>query len=428
MTSLSRLPTEDLPAQSLRRSLLDMVGHLSVVMVFNLVSYGLRFALTILIAREWGPSFYGQVALVMSMGSLMFIPLALGQHSVMYKYLPTAEDDHKNALMWTVLTINIVICSTLSVILLLLQPLVTGQLQIEPVFWVLAIMLAIGNNFQALSESLLRGQQKFSTIGWAKLISTLILLAMVLSLLFRDLSNLPLFIGAFFFSTIVFSILALLQSGLKRVTLNKAFFHTAIRYGAVVMVNQVIIALMFDGDLILLSSSLTTAQLGIYAAHLGILKQLFFIFFVEIFCVVFLPTLAKLDRKELLRWLLRMGLVGVICVYGLSFMALMVILFLFGDDFSFQLPLVAIGAAGITAFTVFQMLNHILTMEGRTGARRAFIAVLCCLPVFFLGLPYAANNYGIIGALSSATMIYTLLIGTTLIALNRQFTNNVVSD
>ena len=428
MTVLPSHRIDDLPAQSLRRSLLAMVGHLSVVMVFNLVSYGLRFALTILIAREWGPSLYGQVALVMSMGSLMFIPLALGQHSVMYKYLPTAENEQKNGLMWTVLTINVVICTTLSVILLLLQPVVTSQLQIEPVFWMLAIVLAIGNNFQALSESFLRGQNKFWAIGWAKLISTLILLAMVVTLLFRDISNLPLFIGASFASTIVFSILAFLQAGLKRFSVNKSFLRTAMRYGSVVMVNQLIIALMFDGDLILLSTSLTPTQLGIYAAHLGILKQLFFIFFVEIFCVVFLPTLAKLDRKELLRWLSRTGPIGVICVYGLSFMALTVILFLFGDEFSFRLPLVAIGAAGITAFTVFQMLNHILTMEGRAGARRAFIAVLCCLPAFLLGLPYAANHYGIIGALSAATMIYTLLIGTTLVALKGQFSNQVVSE
>jgi len=66
-------------------------------------------------------------------------------------------------------------------------------------------------------------------------------------------------------------------------------------------------------------------------------------------------------------------------------------------------------------------------MEGRTGARRAFSAVACCLPLFLIALPYASLHYGIIGALSATSATYAMLILTTSLALKRQFMNKDVS-
>jgi O-antigen/teichoic acid export membrane protein len=387
----------------------SLLGSISIVFVFNLSTYAARFLVTIFVARHWGPELYGTIALVMSIASMLFIPMAWGQHNTMYKHLPTTPTQRHSTMMWSVLLSNAVIIGLVVATLLFGYQVAIEPLKISLPVWNLAILLAIGNNYQAITEAFLRGKEKFATIGVLKVVSTVVSLAVIIGLLVFNVRSYVGFVFAFAGGMVCFSLLALTQISLKRPKLSLPFIKRSLTYGSVLMVNQIITAVIFEGDVIVLNYLLSKADLGLYAAYLGIVKQLFFIFFVEIFCVVFLPMLANLNREKVFELLSRYSWLIFIGVGLLAGIALFVIISLFGEQYRQSFSYVAISATGIAFFTLFQIYNHLLTMEGNQGARWALVAVVISLPVFFTVIPLLASTYQLKGALIGTASIYCLL-------------------
>jgi O-antigen/teichoic acid export membrane protein len=390
-------------------SLIKLMGQVSTVMVFNLVAYAARFAVTIFVARQWGPTVYGNIAVVMSLASLLFLPMAMGQHNVMYKYLPNATAKDRGPLMWTILFGNLVVVALVATLFWLGQSWIRNPLELSAGLWGLAMLLAVANNYQAISESFLRGQKRYSDIGFLKLLSTAASLTVVVALLLTNQVSISGFVFAFALGLFLFSVFAIWRSKPGPIHLKPELLKMAWPFGATILISQFSTALLFDGDLILLSSVLSADALGQYAAYFGLVKQLFFIFFVEIFCVVFLPTIASMDRRKLSSTLVRWTPVVFLVVVILSGSALWIILNLFGSQYVLKPLYLLICSVGISFFTLFQIDHHLLTMNGRSGAKVAMIPVLVLLPVFLYSIPMSATKFGLIGALCATASIYALM-------------------
>ena len=405
-----------------------LLSQLSIVLGFNLTSYALRFSVTVVIARELGPAFYGSLAFIMSLSALLFLPLAMGQHSVMYKYLSTAESDQRNERMWTVLAGNMLFVLLIGSALFACSEWIERWFGIDQSFWSIGILLAVGNNFQAISESFLRGQSRFLTIGVARLASTIFMVITMMVVLLQSQPNVFWVAVVFSLGTFTFSLMALLRAGLRRPEFNRSFYGLSVKYGGSMMLGQILVAVLFEGDILLLKGFLTESDLGLYAAHLGLLKQIFFIFFVEIFCVVFLPALAKANRSSIWETGKAYLPIAILTLYSLSFIALTLLLRLFGHGFSGSWLYTVLGSAAITLFTFFQLANHLLTMDGGRAARIGSIAVACCLPFFIVGLPWGAAQYGLTGALASITLVYGAMLMVTLFALKSYYSDRLIRE
>lgn len=401
---------------------------MSIIFIFNLTAYILRFIVTIFVARSWGPVEYGKISLILSLGAFLFFPVIMGQHNAMFKYLPNSDETRHRGLIFTVLVSNGMIAAGVVVVYFLIYPLIIRPLKIDLPIWRLAILMAVANNYQALTESFLRGKKLFKPIGILKIVNALVFLIVVTGVLVTGVKESAWFIGAFAAGMAVFSVITLGYLKIKPVIPDSGFGKKSLHYGFFVMINQLVTSLIFNGDLVIMNYFLSGKDLGFYVAYQGLIKALFFLFFEEIFAVVFLPNIAKMNRKKLFRTLSKFDLLIVAAIAVLAGLALAIILALYGNKYVFNIMYLLISASGIGFFAMFQIYNHVLTMEGKTGAKRAFTGVLLIIPFFLVLLSVLTSRFGLSGAVISISTVFFLLYVVFKIMLGRWFAKKEEGD
>jgi len=385
------------------------LGQISTVFWFSIVVYIARFSVTILVARTWGPSYYGKVALVMSIGSLLYFLFAMGLPNAMYRQLPRSPERRHNQLIWTTLVANSINALCLASLLVAIYSWVAAPISIPKESWYLGILLALANNYGAITEAFLRGKKLFHKIGVFKVVGTVATVGLTLFLLEQNLDHYPFLIYSFMLGLFVSALVTVRHLKVEATGFSSRIAKAFYSYGFFLAFGQLLTALIFEGDIILLNHFLSHEELGKYAAYMGLVKQLFFVFFIEIFCVVFLPSIANADRAKAVSVIKRFRVVIFFGVALLAAMALVVVISLFGSQYELNWLNVLITAMGIGFFTLFQLFNNLLAMDSKRGANRALICIAISLVGFLLIVPPLASNQGLTGAITGVALSYFVL-------------------
>ena len=407
----------------------SFVKSLGGLFVFNRLSSVLMMFIGIMTARILGPVEYGKIGLVGSVAGFLYIPILMGANNSMYKYLPECGAGQCQKLMNTALIGNILTAAFWGGIFFSAGPLAAKYFHIPPQIWQLGVGFTIILTFNTLTESFLRGQKKYTTIATIKFSSTAIFFLMIL-LLFLCLPNLKADFSTFYFcnisSQIFFIAWAIWRAGIRltKFQISWPVVRQIYSLGTIVMVNMLLTAIINSSDIFIVNYFYPGRAVGLYNVYQGFVKNLFTVMFFEVFAVVFLPTIATMDKTVLYQKFNRYiyWFIPIITVITGIMTALTVLMF--GKEYTLSLVYIVLVSLSIGLYSVFQMFNCIFSMEGNQGAKLCLIPLAVTVPCSLLLQFFLTKFWGITGMMIAVllTNLMLVFIFKVVIAYRHKFT------
>ena len=391
----------------------EFVANLSAVAVLNAGAFFLQFCALLLIGRAWGPALYGRVTLVGNITALLFIPFSLGMNNAMYRLLPVTAKERHGALVDTAAVGNLITSACLGLVLLLGHGLVARGLSIPFDVWAWAVVYSAATNFVCLFESFLRGKRRFAEIGKLRLLSAALFFAAVLIFVgARGERSLGYYYGPYiliYALVFVSGVIVLLRISFSR--FQWRLYREMIRYGLAMMGSVLFTALIYNSDVIVLTRLLgDPEQVGVFAAYQGVVKLAFYVGFHEIFTVVFLPTIARLDGQAVFRHVERLALWIAGGVFLAASLVIVTSLWVFGGRYVFSPLYWVLSSASIALLAVFQLYNATLSMEGEAGARTSLFVALIVLPGALALQVVLTRSWGVPGMMAAILLTNLCLL------------------
>jgi O-antigen/teichoic acid export membrane protein len=385
--------------------------NVGTVFVFKALSLLLTLVIYVLCAREFGAAGWGQTAIVNTWAGLMLIPLTFGLFHGVVKEVPVSKPEESRELMGTALVSTLAISVFLAILLAVSAPLIEQILGYPRLHWYWAIGSALSICWYIVSESFLRGRQMFYQIGLFKLFAAVVLLVGSLYMIYvMDIRSLESFILPFAAGNILFFVLTLASSRLGPIRVSREAWKKLFGFGAFQMLTWLFSTILFNSDLLLVAQFGTDSETGLYAVYQNNVRMLCTILFHDVFAVVFLPMIAKMDKQQIDRQIVRYCIPIGGAIFVGSFVMTICLVLLFGKTFPLVWTYVLLTAAGVTLNMLYLLMTAVISLDGTSAARLALRSLILPLPVL-LALQYVAIAYwGIQGG-----MVYVILLNSVLI-------------
>jgi O-antigen/teichoic acid export membrane protein len=383
--------------------------------IYNRLASVFSAVISIITARFLGPAEFGRIGLVGNMSTFIFIPILIGAHNSLYKFLPDSGEEQRQKLMSTAFVGSIITSVFFGGIFFGLTPVISKSIHILPGIWRMGVMFTIVLAFSIITESFLRGQMKYSTIGKLKLAGTGVFFILIL-LFFLVLTKKKADFITFYLCNIVsimfFVLLAIWKSGVQ-IRKSNLSWNTAKQIyslGTIVMINMFFIAILNSSDLFMVNYLYPGRDVGIYNVYQGFVKNLFAIIFFEVFAVIFLPTIASMDKTILhqkinkcIYWLLPVivFLTGIITALTV---------FMFGKEYVLSFTYIILVSLSIGLYAIFQIDNCIFSMEGNQGAKLCLIPLAVTTPLSLFLQFFLTKLWGITGMMTAVLITNLMLV------------------
>jgi O-antigen/teichoic acid export membrane protein len=377
-------------AASLRQSLArhltgrprELLRSLGILFAYNRVGAVFTAAAGILAARWMGPTEFGRIGLVAQVAAVAALVTILGAHSSMYRFLPSAQPSERDLLQGSALTGSLLGTLALGLVYLALRSHLDGLLRIPLSVWDLAAAASGVLGATMLTESFLRGQQRFTLIARLRFASALTFFgAFLLLFVFLRRVDARSYFAALLGSQVLFSALALSWGGLGRPRASPAGLRQVFGYGFINTLSALLLMAFTSSDLLVVNYFLPPRELGVYNMYQGAIRGQFSALFFEVFCVVFIPTIASMDKLEVHRKFRRMiPLLFAGVALGAGCLVLVGV-WLAGSDYPLGAGYVLLTAAGVASVAIFQIYSAILSMEGVRGAWLCLAPLAAGLPI-----------------------------------------------
>jgi O-antigen/teichoic acid export membrane protein len=378
----------------------ELLRAMAILFAYNRIGAVFTVAIGILAARWMGPLEYGKVGLVVQLASIASLLLLAGAHASMYRFLPSADGPERSVLQGSALAGAGLVTLALGALYLALRARMDGLLHIPLLAWDLAAALSFSSGATTLVESFLRGRRRFTLIARLRFASAMAFFATVM-LLFAGVRRMSvgLYFGGLLGAQLLFSFLALTAGGLGPLRASRAGLRQVFGFGLLNTSSALLLVLFGSSDLLIVNSLLPAGDLGVYNIYQASIRGQFSALFFEVFCVVFIPTIATMDKLDVHR---RFQKAIPLLFAGVSLAAaglLVVGVWLAGPRYPLDLRYVALAAAGVATTAVFQISSAILSMEGVRGARLCLLPIAAALP-FSAGLQlWFTRRLGLTGAM-----------------------------
>lgn len=395
------------------QSFKDFLINFNEVLIYKIIASLFATIVMIITARTITPSEFGQLGIINTLSNLFFVPMLLGVHNSMYKYLPTSGETERSELIFYS-TLGGALSISLSVAVFLgIFPFLVRQLNISNYLWETGVIMTVLVCSNVLSESYLRGEKLFNAICKFKLIASIAnFLLVVLFYLGFHQKNWRYYFLSLAASQILFTLLALIRLKIKILTaFNWEIIKKIYRYGINSSLSTFLGGFIFLSDVFFVNYFCSPEKVGMYNAYQGFIKNTFSVFFYDVFLVVFLPLIAQSNYNQLVKKKIRVYLpVILIVIITGSALAIIVFIKLFGENYQLNYLYVALSAISIGLYTIYQLSLSIYNMEGNKSALLTGITILLVLP-FSLVLQFLATKYwGMTGTLMSVVLTNLLLI------------------
>ncbi len=395
--------------------------NIRIIFFFNVISYVLIALSNLLVIRIWGPAEYGRIALIQNLQSFLFIPVLMGNNNAMYKFLPkSSKDDAKKTMgsgFYGTLA-GIIFFTTLYFIVF---PVAGRLLKVPFNIWRYAVIFSVINSLFIFSESCLRGSKRFSLIGRFRLIGASIFFVLIFLILFfyKPSCNFRYFFISFFIYQGFFIFLAFYSLKMPILHFDFSRLSRNFRYGGFMMLNLLLTTLLFNSDILFMNYFYSKDTLGIYAVYSGFAKVLFNVFFYEVFSVVFLPTIAGMDFRLVIKKIEKYIIPVSIAVFSATALVCAIIMLFINRKNVLNVFYIGLLSINIAFYTVFQLYNSIMYMEGEKGALVCLVVITIVIP-FSLLLQYVfIHSWNIPGAFIAQILTNGLLIITIKLFISR---------
>jgi O-antigen/teichoic acid export membrane protein len=400
----------------------DFLKNIGVVFIFKCCAFAMNYVVLIWAAIKLGPVEFGKIGIVANLAVFLTLIMVFGTPNAMYLYLPRSDHYQKKCLISTTSLGNLLTIGLLGTFLLKINHWVCSYCHIAPQIWQIGILFTISNSFYIVTESFLRGQKEYYAISIFKFISTLIFFVGMV-ILFRFYSTIKFsdYYLVMIFSFVLFGVMVLLKKGFFFGGFSISLAKQIYSYGGINMLNSLLTALLTSTDIFFVNYFYPGRDVGVYSIYQGFVKNIFQVLFFEVFTVVFLPTIASMDKRILYQninkyfmWLL----IGVIM--GIGSISTITVAF-FGNKYAFNLLYITLGAVGIGFYTIFQIYNSIFSMDGHKGAGLCLIPLAVMLPFSLLLQLLFTKWYGIGGTMTAVMIIDILLVLIFRILIKRSY-------
>ncbi len=382
----------------------------------NTVASGLSAAGTLVVARAVGVAEFGGYAVAVVLGGIVMIAALLNLNAVMYQELPRRPRAEHPALLSTTLAAALVLGSAAAAGTLLAAPVLRAAFGIDPGVLRYGVLLALSIGFGLLTESFLRGQQRYALVAGLRLaLAAAYLTAVALFLLVLDVRAFGPYAVLLAASHVLFGVVALVGQPVRPRLVSVPLARELLRHGGYLSVTSVLLALVFGLDVIFLNRFATPEVVGAYSIYNGFPKRLLGIVFTEGVGLVLLPTLATLAKPALLRRIGRIAPLLGLAAAGLSFVAGLLLLRLLGDGYPYSLVLLALAALGIGVHTVFNLYYFALSMDSTRGAKVVIVCLLAGLLPALLVQLLLIGEFGLVGGLVAFVLTNALLLVVVLV-------------
>ncbi len=384
------------------------------LLFFNRLASVFAVVIGVISARILGPAEFGRIGLVGNLTSFLFIPILMGVNNSMYKFLPESSEVERERLIYHALLGNFATTLFFGGIFLALTGSVTRVFHLASEIWLMGLGFTVMITSSNLVESFLRGQKEYQSIAWLKFFTTGIFCLLILLLFFGSTNFKANFITFYLcqiISLVCFNILAFVKArvGLRRIKFSWQTLKQIYSLGMIVMVNMFLTAVLISSDLFIVNYFYPGREVGIYNVYQSFGKNLFGVLFFEVFAVVFLPTIANLDKRVLYQKINRYlywFFPGVVCGTGLM---ILLMIWLFGREYPLNWNYLLLVAFSIGFYFIFQLYNCIFSMEGTAGARLCLIPLGVTIPVALILQVILTQVWGI-GGMMLAVLLSNLLL------------------
>jgi O-antigen/teichoic acid export membrane protein len=423
MKTVSRQGASRLASRLLdNRAVASFFSNLGIVFIFRMAAAVLNIVGLILAARQLGVVALGDIVLVQNIAYFLIIPIVFGIHISTIKYFPAApaegadkpgetEQLQERQIIGTIAVCNTVLAALWTALYLSATQAVNAYGHISAQEWALSIVFAVALNFSMVSESVLRAKQKFFLLSIAKLIGTCVFFAIVLACYTR-LDTYSYFIIALIVSFALFTLIALIGLRGSRFAFSWEMARQLYRYGGVTMISLLFSNILFASDLFIVNYFCSSYDVGMYSVYQVNVKNFFNLLFHEVFAVVFLPTVAQLDKASMYRMIVKfVPLLLPAAVIGN--MALCVaLLFFYGKGYPLNWTYVVFVSVSTGLHFIYWIFHSVFSMEGKKGA-------VMCLTVLGIPLPLLIAVYIVLTKYSGiwGTMAANLITQCVLLAI-----------
>lgn len=386
--------------------------NVGVVFLYNRIGAIFPMLVTIWAARFLGPAEYGKIGIINNIANLLMLPVMLGVNAAMYKFIPDCTTGYDDELKASAITGNTILSVCFSLLYFHISGLAESYFRIPAGIWNLGIVATIGLNLFILSESFIRGRKQFFLIARLRFISNLVFFLAFLIFLyyFRNL-NIRFYFYAIFASQLLFVVVAIKKSDFRSFPLSWPVFKKIYQFGFWNMANSLMVIVLYSSDLFLVNYFYPGEAVGVYNLYQGFAKGLFSVLFYEVFTVVFLPTIAHMDKHYLYRMFRRWVPLVFTLITGTVACLIGIVVWISGKEYGFNWIYILLVASGIGFYSIFQINNAIFTMEGNTGAKLCLIPLGITLPVSLVIQYFFTRFFGITGTMAAVTITNLLLMG-----------------
>ncbi len=378
--------------------------NIGTIFFYNRAASFFITILGIITARVLGPADYGNIALIGNASNFLIIPMIMGINSSMFKLLPGSLPKRTRELIGTAFFSNLVTTIFFGWLFLNGYEWIGKPLKFTHSIWDFCIVTTILINFFSLNESFLRGREEYSFIGKGRLVSSIVFFISVLFFYRIGLLNLSTYYIGFFLSQALFCVISIWKNRKWLISFSWPTAKEIYRYGGIIMLHMFFNAIVFSSDIFIVNYFNPGRDVGIYSVYQGAVKNLFVMMFYEVFSVVFLPTIAQMDRFDIYRKINKMTLQIIVFVTFSTFGLTILTVCLFGREYPLNFGYALLVALSISFYLLFQLYNSIISMEGNREALLCLIPFLIVLPfALFLQVGLTKTN-GLTGAMMAVLL------------------------
>ncbi len=401
-------------------------GSLGVVFVFRFTTAALNMISIALTVRYIGVAAMGDITIVQNAGYLLVIPIVSGINYSIIKYLPQCGIKERQEFIGSAFLANI----SAAVLLVLAYISATGLLckitSLSTDKWVLSIIFAVALNFSMVMESVLRSQKMFFRLSCLKMAGSLLFFAIVLVCNFI-MKSFYYFVIAMIINQCVFAILAFRDIKIERMGFSIKAVRLIYSYGAINMVGWILSYALFSTDIFIVSRYCPAYDVGLYSLYHTNVRGFFNIMFHEVFAVVFLPTVAEIDKMKVYRRII--GLIPLLLPFSVLANAAFSITmyFMYGSTYEFSWLYIGIVSISTGFHSIYWMLNSAFTVEGKKGAVLCLWVVGVPLPFLLAATVWLTKSFGITGAMVSSLIAQLVLIGMFILTIKHLYLKHSIS-
>lgn len=356
--------------------------HITSATILSVSASGIAALTSFFLAWVLGADVFGLYSLTLSVSGIVGVPMLMSLNFVMYQDLPRSKNPDRSSLIAT----SIVCLFTLMMVVLTVgfvaTPWLARLIGVESTTFRLGITLATGTSANLLTESLLRGLNRFAFAALLKLITVFSYLLYCIGQYFLD-HNLN--SGSYIEGLIALDILvSLIMVAATRFDIRSASRKTAahlLQHGSYMSVISLLATVLFSIDVIFLNYWSNHADVGTYSVYSGLSRGLLGVIVTDGMGFVLLPLFATMIKPALLAKLRQISLFLGAATFAVAFIGTSLFLWVLHARYSYSALYVFLTALGVAIHTIYNIHYFAISMDGVRGAKWILVILSSTLPI-----------------------------------------------